>query len=465
MRVRTSFSLCVAAAMLFVSCAEAPDAAAPTTAATTTTTEKVTTTTEQAAPEEEAPEEEAPEEFVDIDEFCDASLEYAVRSDATEVVEDGNVIALATLIESSADALVEVIEVAPSEEFTDEPLRLLELIALAIEEFATIDFDDSRIEELSDDFFEAAAEIESIEDDLDEFLLTECGIDIADYETDALQYAVGVAVGTQEFVELSDDTGNIIVEVPIEWADIDGAPDGSATYLVAAPSFESFGDASGGSGILISSFDSAEVAWEDLISDEARFWVDDVGCSIEDEVPYDDATYLGVEVVLGCPDTTAVTRLIAGTNANQTVSFIIVLIHPEGRVDIRDKVEETVYVDLGVGAPAQPEAPEAPEAAPAPAPPPAAPPATPKPPTASPSALCPNGYQVVAAGAYPLEPCQKSETIEIVQQLLRDLGYNIAVDGFWGEGTAAVLRAEFGENITELIPADVEALRNCDADC
>lgn len=414
----------------------------------------VTTTTEEVVVEE----------TFDLDEFCEASLEYAVRSDASELAEEGNTIALATLIESSAEALVVVVEVAPSEGFTEEPLRLLDLLAFAVEEFATIDFDESRAEELSDEFFEAVDEIDAIESNVDSFLLEECGIDIADFETDAAQYALGVAIGSQEFMELTDDTGNIVVDVPIEWTDIDGVPDGSATFLVATPSFDAFGDSSGGPGIFIASFDSAEVAWEERLDEEAVFWIDEVGCSVEDDVPYDDATYLGAEVVLSCPDTTSVTRLIAGTNADESVSFIIVLIHPEGRVDIRDRVEETVFVDLlgaGASAPAAPEAPEAeaPEAAPAPAP------APPKPPTASPSALCPNGYQTVPAGTYPVLPCQKGETVEIVQQLLRDLGYNIAVDGFWGEGTAAALRAEFGENIAQLLPPDLESLRNCDADC
>lgn len=460
MRVRTPFSLCVAAAVLFVSCgSESPDSA-PTTADTTTTTTDVTTTTAGAVVEE----------TFDIDEFCAASLEYAVRSDATELAEEGNVVVLATLIESSVEALVTVVEVAPSEEFTEEPLRLLDLLAIAIDEFATIDFDVTRAEELSGEFFEAADEIDAIESDLDSFLLDECGIDIADFEADALQYALGVAIGSQEFIELTDDTGNIAVDVPIEWIDIDGAPDGSATFLVAAPSFDAFAASNGGPGIFISSFDSAEVGWEQQLDDEAAFWIDEVGCSVEDDVPYDDATYLGAEVVLSCPETTAVTRLIGGTNADGSVSFLIVLIHPEGRVDIRDRVEETVFVDLlgvGAAAPAAPEAPEdeAPEAAPAPPPAAPAPAAAPKPPTASPSALCPNGYQTVAAGTYPVRPCQKGEAVEVVQQLLRDLGYNISVDGFWGEGTAAALRAEFGENITELLPADIEALRNCDADC
>jgi hypothetical protein len=394
-------------------------------------------------------------ETLDLDEFCEASLEYAVRSDATELAEEGNVVALAALIESSADALVEVIEVAPSEEFAEEPLRLLDLIAFAVEEYAAIDFDDSRAEKLSGEFFEAAEEIEAIEDDLDSFLLEECNIDIDDFEVDAEQYALGVTIATQEFLSLNDDTGNIVVDVPIEWSQIDGAPDGTATFLLATPNSPAF-ESSGGPGIFIASFEAAEVAWEQRLDDEAAFWINELGCSIEDDVPYDDGTYLGTEVVLSCPETTAVTRLIAGDNADDSVSFIIVLTHPEGRVDITDRVEATVFVDLlAAGAPA-PAAPEAPEAAPAP----------PKPPAASPSALCPNGYQVVALGTYPVRPCQKSESVEVVQQLLRDLGYTVAVDGYWGDGTAAALRAEFGENVTELNPADIEALRSCDgADC
>ena len=198
----------------------------------------------------------------------------------------------------------------------------------------------------------------------------------------------------------------------------------SATFLVATPNADAFAESSSEPGIFIASFDSAEGAWEQGLADEAAFWIDDVGCSVEDDVPHDDGTYLGAEVVL---------------------------LHPEGRVDIRDTVEATIFVDLlDTGATTS-------EAPPTPAPP--------KPPTASASALCPNGYEVVALGTYSVKPCQQGETVEVVQALLQDLGYNIAVDGFWGEGTAAALRAEFGENVTELSPADIEALRTCESDC
>lgn len=78
---------------------------------------------------------------------------------------------------------------------------------------------------------------------------------------------------------------------------------------------------------------------------------------------------------------------------------------------------------------------------------------------------CPAGYQEWD-GNYPLRICHKGPTVTTLQALLADLGYNIAVDGFFGESTRAALSAEFLGAPGEITnPVDFEALRTCDADC
>lgn len=78
---------------------------------------------------------------------------------------------------------------------------------------------------------------------------------------------------------------------------------------------------------------------------------------------------------------------------------------------------------------------------------------------------CPVGYEEFN-GNYPLRICHKGETVSVLQELLVDLGYNIEVDGFFGESTQAALADAFDDGIGEIsVPAEMEALRTCDGDC
>jgi len=80
------------------------------------------------------------------------------------------------------------------------------------------------------------------------------------------------------------------------------------------------------------------------------------------------------------------------------------------------------------------------------------------------ASACPAGYTEFN-GQYPLRICHKGETVEILQELLVELGYDLDVDGFFGEATEAALAEEFGDVGEITVPADMEALRTCDDDC
>ena len=62
-------------------------------------------------------------------------------------------------------------------------------------------------------------------------------------------------------------------------------------------------------------------------------------------------------------------------------------------------------------------------------------------------------------------PKIKGEIVEVLQALLVDLGYDLDVDGFFGEATEAALAEEFDDVGEITVPADMEALRTCDDDC
>lgn len=78
---------------------------------------------------------------------------------------------------------------------------------------------------------------------------------------------------------------------------------------------------------------------------------------------------------------------------------------------------------------------------------------------------CPVGY-VEFDGNYPLRICHKGEIVSVLQSHLVDLGYDIDVDGYFGEQTQTALADAFDDGVGELrVASDMEALRDCDADC
>jgi hypothetical protein len=80
------------------------------------------------------------------------------------------------------------------------------------------------------------------------------------------------------------------------------------------------------------------------------------------------------------------------------------------------------------------------------------------------ASACPAGYTEFD-NQYPLRICHKGEIVEVLQALLVDLGYDLDVDGFFGEATEAALAEEFDDVGEITVPADMEALRTCDDDC
>lgn len=65
---------------------------------------------------------------------------------------------------------------------------------------------------------------------------------------------------------------------------------------------------------------------------------------------------------------------------------------------------------------------------------------------------------------WPMRLCQKGDLVREVQQALKDLGFNVDVDGFFGPGTATAVGQWRGDGDGELIPADLEILFAFDED-
>jgi len=78
--------------------------------------------------------------------------------------------------------------------------------------------------------------------------------------------------------------------------------------------------------------------------------------------------------------------------------------------------------------------------------------------TAKPSVPAKCESYVEFNGDYPMRQCHKGAEVRAVQQKLKDAGYQLSVDGFFGPGTANVLQQKFVDGSAVLNEADVKAL-------
>lgn len=121
-----------------------------------------------------------------------------------------------------------------------------------------------------------------------------------------------------EYVEVSDDSGRITVQLPDGWADLDGSPYGDSPRLVASDDLGAFAESFSHSGVIVIAL-PADQAGDPTTTLEAM--VADIGagaaCPEASEVAgYEDALYTGSWQLLGGCD---------GTDA----SFVAIVAVPE----------------------------------------------------------------------------------------------------------------------------------------
>jgi hypothetical protein len=73
---------------------------------------------------------------------------------------------------------------------------------------------------------------------------------------------------------------------------------------------------------------------------------------------------------------------------------------------------------------------------------------------------CPSYTQFTTADGqdWPMRRCQQGQLVRDVQQALKNEGFDVDVDGFFGPGTAIAVGQWRGDGVGELIPSDLEAL-------
>jgi serine protease Do len=166
------------------------------------------------------------------------------------------------------------------------------------------------------------------------------GEEIVEESTDTYTYGV-----------ISDDTGSMQVEVPIEWSDVDGAPytdeEGRAiTDVRAASDLTGFLETWGTPGMIFSaSSDWAETTSEEELLDLYLESLQSV-CTYDGRFPYEDPAYTGFyDLYSGCADTLATYVIVAARPPEGNFLILVQVQANEDRdFDALDRILASFFV-------------------------------------------------------------------------------------------------------------------------
>lgn len=154
--------------------------------------------------------------------------------------------------------------------------------------------------------------------------------------------STGVPVG---YRPVFDDSGDLRANVPAEWIQTDGAPNGDARQLVAAADLPGFLAGYTLPGMLLVAGDAAVPdAWVDGLAG-ARAVAESDGCTVSDTLEYDDGVYTGTEHLLSCGSTATSAHLIGGRDAEGELFFLLAIVRPIDAVDVRDQIVQSFFVN------------------------------------------------------------------------------------------------------------------------
>jgi serine protease Do len=154
-----------------------------------------------------------------------------------------------------------------------------------------------------------------------------------------------------EYVELSDDTGTLILEVPVSWsADFDGSPiyddDGSilAASIQASVNLEEFWSTYSTPGVVFYASDS-----EGQASDMAAVLDEFAGsyeCTYDGRQDYDDGVYTGFyDLYVDCGGVgSVIVELAAAPGGQQYFTYLLIQAVTEADLDALDHILNTFFV-------------------------------------------------------------------------------------------------------------------------
>lgn len=146
------------------------------------------------------------------------------------------------------------------------------------------------------------------------------------------------------FTPVTDDTGQLVVEVPQEWSDVDGRSlDDGAPNVQASTDLDEFRQLAA-SGISYTLLNEADVDPDETLDFLISSHVDD--CDVEERQPYDDTVFVGrLQVLSDCGGQGITLVAIVATNPQgQSVEVSTVVVPPDPADPIVNRIIETFNV-------------------------------------------------------------------------------------------------------------------------
>jgi serine protease Do len=135
---------------------------------------------------------------------------------------------------------------------------------------------------------------------------------------------------TGNFVNVTDDSGVVTVDVPTDWSDLDGSPftDGAGNdwaRLVASSDLDAYFSSWGTPGLAVMASQDAvsNMSVDDLLDDTTSA-LPGSGCTEEARDAFEDSYYSGTfSYWTGCGDTKASYLVVAATDLNQSHAIVV----------------------------------------------------------------------------------------------------------------------------------------------
>ncbi|MFC3686720.1 S1C family serine protease [Aquipuribacter hungaricus] len=149
------------------------------------------------------------------------------------------------------------------------------------------------------------------------------------------------------YTTVTDDSGSISLEVPVEWAQVDGAPleDGSPA-LVATPDLDAFSSGFTTSGVVIASVEGSSDPGQALQDMLTGMGATDACPTSEGPQPYDDGLYTGTyELREGCEGTDAAfAGIVAVPEGGDFMVFVGIQVVGQADLEALDRIIQSFVV-------------------------------------------------------------------------------------------------------------------------
>ncbi|MEO1065419.1 MAG: S1C family serine protease [Actinomycetota bacterium] len=157
--------------------------------------------------------------------------------------------------------------------------------------------------------------------------------------------------GAYDYVTITDDTGQLIVDVPAQWSDVDGRPiDVDTTLDVrAASSLQDYADFYDTPGVQFTASVAPEFlnATPGALLDSVTTWSG--GCTFIERAPFDDGIYFGeFDFFQNCGGGNASAVVVAVQPADGAYAVLLaVQVVSDADLEAADRILRSFFVDLG----------------------------------------------------------------------------------------------------------------------